>query len=271
MPSQLELSRAHRRSQDLLTTTLARLLLAQYRRHINGQQSADDIARWLEASLPLVDSFHTRSAAVAETFYARSRSLVDTNGEPPDASPKALVGEAVQTSFMVTGVVGLMKKLEAQMPPGQALEEAGDAAVGAAVRHALEGGRTYIQDVVTKDKIALGYYRETKEGCCSFCALLASRGAVFEEDSFADSDPQFRDDPDLPSSEKVHDLCHCSMWPVYRRTGNPLDDAPESSKLHRALWEAVVRPGGPGTQTLYTGKDAMNAFRRAYEATLAST
>lgn len=268
MPSQLELSRAHRSSQDLLTRTLARLLLAQYRHYITGQQSADDIARWLSASLPVVENYHGRSAAVAETFYARSRSLVDAVGEPPEARPVSLVDEAVQTSLMVTGVVGLMKKLDAQMPPALARKQAGDATVGAAVRHALEGGRTYIQDVVTKDKIALGYYRQTREGCCSFCALLASRGAVFQEDSFADSDPDWLNDPDMPSSEKVHDRCHCSMWPVYRRTGNPLDDAPESSKLHRALWEAVVRPGGPGTQTLYTGKDAMNAFRRAYDATL---
>lgn len=265
MPSQLQLSSAHRAGQDQISRALANLLIVQYRRYVTPSSSDAQIKTWLNASLPLIKNYHARSAGLAETFYARSRGLAATSGSIPRAAATPLVDEALVTSLMVTGVVGLMQKLEAGMPPGLASQQAGDAAVGAAVRQTLSGGRTYIQDVVSQDKVAFGYYRQTREGCCSFCAVLASRGAVFKEDSFRDSDPDFADDPDLPSTEKVHDRCHCSMWPVWRRTESPLEDAPEQSKDFRALWEATVRPQG---QTLYTGKAAMNAFRRAYEATL---
>jgi hypothetical protein len=267
VPSQLQLSRAHRAGQDQISRALANLLLVQYRRYITAGSTPEQIQAWIDASLPLVNNAYGRSAGLSGVFYARSRSLVGATGAPPSARAETLADEAVITGLMVTGVVGLMNKLEAGMPPALALKQSGDAAVGSAVKRALSGGRTYIQDVVTKDKTAFGYYRQTREGCCSFCAVLASRGAVFKEDSFKDSDPDFANDPDLPSTEKVHDRCHCSLWPVWRRTEDPLEDAPEQSKDFRALWDAVVNPGG---RTAYSGKDALNAFRRAYDATLAA-
>lgn len=263
MPSQLQLSRAHRAGQDQISRALANLLLAQYRRYISTGATQAQIEQWLNASVPLVMNYHSRSAGLAETFYARSRTLLD-DGTAPDARATSLVEEGVQTSLMVTGVVGLMNKLEAKMPPAMALKQSGEAAAGAAIRHALDGGRSYIEDVVRKDSLAVGYYRMTKDDCCSFCAVLASRGAVYKEDSFRDSDPQFVNDPEMPSPAKVHDKCHCSFFPVFERGATPLDGLPDSSRAFRDLWDAVVNPGG---RTRYTGKDALNAFRTAlYES-----
>lgn len=108
---------------------------------------------------------------------------------------------------------------------------------GAAVRQALNGGRGVTDRVMDLDRKVKGFARVTDANPCAFCALLASRGAVFGKGSFIRSDaareadrgegstwalnPEAaRDVPDgWTNVAKVHNNCRCQLRPVYSNEG----------------------------------------------------
>lgn len=95
----------------------------------------------------------------------------------------------------------------------------------AAVRQAMNGGRSVTNEVMKTDKKVIGYARVTDEDPCAFCALLASRGAVYGKGSFIGSDKKFTANEDaardLPAGwtnvAKVHNNCRCHLRPVYSK------------------------------------------------------
>lgn len=267
-PALLQLARAQRLAQDQLARAMALQLAASYRQLITGTQRRSATEQWLAMMVPLIQAFRARSTGLAGVFYQRSHALVlpDAPLNLAAVDDDDVPDEAIETSLYVTGVVELFQKLEAGKPLETALTEAVTAAEGAAARHVLEGGRSYTRNAVIQDTLAVGFYRQTKGDPCSFCAVLASRGAVYKEDSFQDSDPQFRDDPEMPSTEKVHDHCHCTLQPIWTRTSNdPRDDGGSNAHAFGDLWDRAVRDPVTGRR-IHSGKDALNAFRRAYEA-----
>jgi hypothetical protein len=121
---------------------------------------------------------------------------------------------------------------------------------GATIRHVSNGGRQTLVDATERDTKALGYVRVTKDKPCFFCAMLASRGLVFAEDSFDASDPRFTGD----GTAKVHDNCSCTMKPVNRRKDDPfLAKATDFEDL----WSRWGAGGG--------GQKAALRFRRGYD------
>lgn len=121
---------------------------------------------------------------------------------------------------------------------------------GTAVRFVTTAGHDQVIDNVRADKAALGWTRTTKPACCFFCAMLASRGPVYKQDSFEQSNARFIGLGD----HKVHDNCGCGLRPLYS-AGDPL---PERSEEFDQLWiDHAARFSGP---------EAIKAFRKAYEA-----
>ena len=146
--------------------------------------------------------------------------------------------------------------------PRTAAQNASVQAAGAAMRHVGNGGRDTVLTLVENDRAALGWIRVTSGNPCSFCAVLASRGITwnrYNQQSFGASDIKFKNDPRFDSggrpTAKVHDNCHCVLSPVFVANDPQL----EAGKAFRDLWNAQVR-------NKYSGKDALKAFRRAYEA-----
>jgi hypothetical protein len=243
------LADAHRTSQARLADAMAARLLAAYSRLLAGGGFRQDstVQAWLAEMLPLIVLYRERSAGRAQAFYERATPGLDLSGIAPDPVPD----EAIETSLRVTGVIGLFEALGNGKPFDEAVKGAAKAAAGAAQRHTLNAGRTFIGNAIERDTTALGHYRLTRAGCCSFCAVLASRGAVYKGDSFADSDPRFIGGE---SEEKVHDHCRCQLVPVKSRS----DALPDLTSEFADLWAATSKGR--------SGKDALNAFRREYEA-----
>jgi len=129
------------------------------------------------------------------------------------------------------------------------MREAVTAASAAAVRHVTTAGMDQLKANVVADKVAIGWYRTTKAGCCYFCAMLASRGLVYKEDSFKASNAQFAG----PGEQKVHDSCGCGLRPVYSK----FDELPDQTEEFSKLW-ADTATG--------SGAEAIRNFRRAYES-----
>lgn len=157
---------------------------------------------------------------------------------------------AARVSLTVTGPVGQKSKAARGKPLRLARDESFVEAAGAATRHVLTGGRQSLLTLVEGDMRAIGWIRVTDGDPCAFCAMLASRGAVYKQDSFSQSDPRFTG----PGEFKVHASCACTMEVVYSRQAAWPGRAAE---FHR-LWRDNI-------EGRYSGKDARNAWRRLYE------
>jgi hypothetical protein len=244
------LARAHDASQQALARQLASILQARWRLQVKAPGVGTD--QFLEAATRAVRTQFAASAALSRGFYTTARRL-EVPGSPSFSPVRPdFPDEAVVTSIVAAGFQELSQALERGNTLEDALERAGTSVTGAGIRHGLNGGRRTIIDSAEQDRLDVGYLRTPKPGCCSFCAVLASRGKVFTRESFDQSDPRFIG----PGEVKVHDNCRCEFTPVFRRS----DPDPQINQEFEKLWYDVKR-GNPGL----SGNEALNAFRRRYE------
>lgn len=148
--------------------------------------------------------------------------------------------KAVEKSLLVTGPSELKRRAANREPEEQAMQSGLVSASGAATRQVLNGGREALLTLVQADETALGWARVTDGDPCYFCAMLASRGPVYKSAATA--------------GFKAHDHCACSAEAVFSRSA----DWPGDARDYQRLWYSATKG--------YSGKDAINAFRRAHEA-----
>jgi hypothetical protein len=110
-----------------------------------------------------------------------------------------------------------------------ALTTSSQAAGASAVRHVGDGARQQIIQTSKADPRAVGYIRTLGADPCYFCAALASRGPVYEGDSFDESDARFEG----PGTAKVHDSCTCGLRAVFTRGSA---EVPELNALFMDMW-----------------------------------
>lgn len=128
------------------------------------------------------------------------------------------------------------------------VERVGAAVVRAAERHTQQPARDIVQDVAD-DWPGVAWARVlTGPTSCSFCAMLASRGPVYTSEAKALYKGGQRVD-------KYHDGCDCEAVLVQNYS------TWEGKRAHRLLEDLWAET----TENL-SGRDARNAFRRAYEA-----
>lgn len=82
----------------------------------------------------------------------------------------------------------------------------------------------------SEGKTNLGFARVPRSGCCAFCALLASRGAVYTSRRTAGE------------VDKYHDFCRCTVAPAERG-----EDLPYDLQKYRDLYYSVEYDGTKGT------------------------
>ena len=151
------------------------------------------------------------------------------------------------------------------------MRDAGALVAGASDRDALMGGRDLLEEASRADAAVVGWARITDDDPCHFCALMASRGAVYRSEWSARyvgqrrpgglppeaagwSPTEFADWETSRGLNRYHDNCHCTVIPVYSRE----DWLPERSEAFRELYYL-------STEGL-VGADARRAFRQAIEA-----
>lgn len=125
-----------------------------------------------------------RSAAVGGSFYATADAAVST------AQISALVRYGVKPLFGQSSstVLSLM---------------------GGGLQKLVAGaGRSTIDTNIARDRVRVGYARVPQAGCCAFCGLLASRGAVYGSARAAGE------------GKKYHNFCRCVAVPVFEGGDN---------------------------------------------------
>jgi len=212
---------------------------------LDPQDVAGTADRWAADTERFVRRKRGESAQVSLAYVTEfKRRQVGTPEVPWRHRP--LNSQALQTSLRVTGPA-VIRRLSAQGAPlGHAVNTATTTVAGATSRHALDGGRDGLQETIRQDRQARGWQRVTQGEPCAFCAMLASRGAVFKTGETA-LGTRLGPTGDF----QVHDNCNCTAEPVYGDT--PLRN--EQAQKWADLWKDSTR----GEQ------DQLNAFRRAYE------
>jgi hypothetical protein len=202
---------------------------------------------------PVVPRRDTRTASQrtnhTDTGRGRVRVTFDDSGLDRGRSGRSRVemsdlsfereDRAVKVSLEVTGPVAQKSKTSRNKPRVTVRDESFEAAAGAATRHVLTGGRRSLLTLVEADPKALAWARVTDGAPCAFCAMLASRGPVYGSEAAA--------------GFSAHDACACTAEPVYSRQA----PWPGRAREFQELWRETTRNT--------SGRDSINAFRRAYE------
>ena len=246
------LTEAHRLAQVRLSAqTVARLL--ELWPLLDPNDIDGTYQRWVNAALPVIRGQRVASERLSAAYLTAFRAV-----EVPDAAPVTfppappLSDEAAATSLLVRGPYRMREMLARSVPLAQASSTASAEAAAAGTRHALNGGREFLQAAAEADPEVVGVRRVTSPGCCAFCALLAARSY----DGLSSHATRSGSD-----AYKVHDNCHCTSELVYPNGGQVVE---RQVREFSALYSQALddRDGGRGG----TSNPALNAFRRALEA-----
>lgn len=98
-------------------------------------------------------------------------------------------------------------------------------AAGSVQRLVAGAGRETVRRNAARDRVRVGYARVPRPGCCAFCSMTASRGAVYGSEQSAGG-----------VGNTFHDSCRCVVAPVFR--GDTF--ARDVSAEHRAIYQQSI-------------------------------
>lgn len=216
------LTEAHRLAQARLASVVSRSMLSAWplldRADLDGS-----MARWLDATVPMVTGQNTVSARLSMAYLdAFKKAALGADAVVDLVELVGLPVEQAVTSLTVTGPVSVKQGLSRGVALDAAMDAARVASSRSASRLVLQGGRDVI--VGTMRREGVGWARVTSGSPCRFCAMLASRGAVYGADS---------------ARFHAHDGCHCSAQPDYEGAG-----VPASSQHWADLWAEAASSEG---------------------------
>ncbi|MGC5319306.1 hypothetical protein ACPXB5_11270 [Micromonospora arida] len=237
----------YRRLQATLSGDAAGRVAVAFETLLNPSDLDRTFPLYARAVAQIIAAARSATALLAGAFYLAFREGSRVYGEvPPIAFAGALPAARLTTSLLVTGPVTVKRSLTRGQSLETAITRARVATVGAAYRMTADAGRATIRDTIRRDKVALGWARVTDGDPCYFCAMLASRGPVYLSEGAAQG------------SDPYHDGCGCLPAPVFDRDA----EWPGRAREFEALWSE-------STEGL-SGREAVNAFRRAHEGRRAS-
>lgn len=203
-----------------------------------------NIDLWWEQTFPKV-ALATRatSLAVYKVTVAYLQALAIENAVKALIIPafKYPNPQMLQTSFRVTGPVAFKTVVGRGRNVNEAIKSLQKQLPGSAVRHALDSGRNLVTETSVRNKQIVAWRRVTDGHPCYFCAVLASRGAVYRS----------RESALFSDGDKYHDHCRCHAEALFRD-----EEEPDYVQKLQAFYKKVTEG--------YSGSDALNAFRRAW-------
>ena len=160
---------------------------------------------WLQVMSVLLRRYHARSVSSAALYYQAARQ--SETGDP--GGPGLVLSAGTLESVWVDKSLGwsapgvYSKLLRADTPPPLAAQKALVQTLGVSSRLVMDGGRRTIADTADADDACYGYARITDGNPCRFCAMVASRGAVYKTAAAAGE------------SRRWHNHCGCTVAPSF--------------------------------------------------------
>ena len=250
-PSQAE---EHRTGQAALVALIPTLLREAWPL-LDLHNLKETLPAFTAAVRAIVARYGSASAAAALDYYKAERITAFAPGRSPSMLAPSPADAAIESAvqWATTDLFG---------PVTEATSAAALKRLDEAVTQlVLNQGRDTIIGAVQQDKYARAWARVTLPGACSFCLMLASRGAVYKDarsagrgsnDLIRQNGRAFAANNLTPSAFKVHDHCRCHVEPVFG-----VYEPTAAVRDAQALWATATKGR--------SGADARNAFRQAVE------
>lgn len=240
-------------------------LLARAYENIDLQDLKGTLPTFKAIFAAILRRFGMASSVAAMDFYEAERAAAGITGKLsinlPGDIPMSAIDAAVDYA-----TAPLWSPTKEALPQGGFIPDeqlAMDRLNAKAEQLVLDQSRQVVMDAVQKDKYARAWARVTEADACSFCLMLAMRGAVYKDqrsagkgsnDLIRQNGKAFAAHYLTPSDFKVHDHCRCHVEPVFG-----IYEKSARVRVAEALWKKVV------TDQRRSGNDARNAFRQAIE------
>lgn len=192
-----QLTEQHRQQQMRLAAGTARQLMELWPIWDGTVETFDTFTA---ATVALTQGRRSDSAGLAAGYYQAYRIAEGLTGDAPVRLADRVEPERVITSLNVVARRSVQKSIRAGMSPQAARQIALGRTQGAVSRHVLNGGRQTILQTLKADPASARWRRVTSGSACSFCSMLAGRGAVYTSDTV---------------DFKAHDNCRCTAQPVF--------------------------------------------------------
>lgn len=223
-------------------------------------------AGWVRQSTALVLRAAVEVGMASEGLYASMRDAGGGfRGRPPAWELVTPAERQVAESLWATGGRILPARNDGAPPSVEIVQRAQTLVEGAVVRHLMNAGRNAVIHAARRERGSGGGYLYVTRGdsrVCSWCAVLASRGPVYSEDSWTDADRKFLENRIVGErgKAKTHDYCRCVVAPVSATGG--MEVRARADWLFEQ-WKKVTYEGK------YPNKDnrvALRLWRRFWES-----
>lgn len=220
-------------------------------------QPADVDAWWTSRSSELVEQVRaawTVSSGLGDRYLRQHAAL---NGVSLDPVGVQWDPQRAETSLRVAGPVAFKTHMRETGDVDGSWRTMRVTIGGAATRLALSGERDMVIDSIFRRPQVVGYRRVTDGSPCAFCAMLASRGAVYLSRERAEQvvgrGGFARGTRAI--GESYHDSCNCTTEPLYDTEEEP----PEVDELF-TQW----REGGSTVRSFRRHWDSSPQVRARY-------
>ena len=172
-------------------------------------------ARWLAASVHAAELTFATSATAA-SLYVASYQAVEVPGSDRVVLQPRFSKSKVATDLDLAGPQYMKSLIRKGYSPHDAHSHARSRILGLGRKHTMDGGRGLIDRTASNDRRSIGYRRVTGTDPCTFCAMLASRGAVFgsqrQHSVYSSEETALLRASD---GKKYHLHCNCTAEIVY--------------------------------------------------------
>lgn len=189
---------------------------------VDQSNLAGTLPKFTQALQGIVSQYGSASYALARKFYLQERAAAKVTGKFTPSPPPKPPAEQVEKS--VNWATRELWSTDPDYAEGN-LKAAQTNVQGVIDNMVLGVGRQTTVDAVQADRKARGWAREVEPGACSFCVLLATRGAVYKTDSTA--------------SFRSHPHCECMAVPVFGQY-EPTAEIRNAQQLYQ---QAKATPG----------------------------
>lgn len=235
MPSPVatQLTRQHRSEATAVASEVSRRV-----QQIALRADVGDVDGWFGRVLADLLTLVTGGFAVNRTLAARyltEHARIEGRAVVPVRASANV--ERVMTALRVTGPVEFKRHMSLTGDAGRARVTMAKTLNASTSRLVLAGERDTVLGTVRASQVIVGWRRVTDADPCAFCALLASRGAMYSKTTV---------------SFQAHDGDECTAEPLYEH-----EDEPSSVLDLQEQW----RKATAGT----SGAESVRAWRRHWE------
>lgn len=242
-PEGLQLTSAQRAAQVALRARSLQGLLALWR-VVDVTNLADTIDVFTQAAVILALNGSDESAATAGRYYELFRRAEGVPGPAPGFRIGRLPQQMVAAELRGAALSGIINARRGGMSLVAAKNNGLVRVAGAFTKLVLAGGRMTILGNVNRDRQAIGWQRVTSGDPCTFCRMLAGKGAAYKTEKAASFEP--------------HDHCACTAEPFYP------GDTPSRQNLEYEYEFNTAQEWAreSGTMSKGTSNNALNNYRR---------